>query len=213
MNESETSEAMMAEAKRRGFYIPTEDINSNLQTAIDAACFVAVESNGFTPLLDVVLKTDEGEEVKHAAALFEGVDFSDKREKIKALAEAGKRMGQDLGDKLLPMQVTLMSEAWQRRDLDNLEDKQEVIMAATRSWDGREGFVSRRTIRDLKDKIIDTCPSVEELATDEEAKESTPLLEVFFLGFSIGASKGEGKSPELKQKAEEMEQKLDKLFG
>lgn len=210
---SKQLEEGLKEAKRRGLYIPTEDINSNLQRAIEAACVMTIEQNGLQPMLDVVMRLEDGGDMQHVGAVFENVDFSNKKEKLKAMLEAGKQMGRDLGHEMLPMQVILMSEAWQRTDPENLENKQEIVMAATRSWDGREGFIGRRTIHDAKDVIIDTCPTVEDLATDEKAKHETPLLNVFFLGFGIGAAATNDVEPELKEQAKKLDKELSTLFS
>lgn len=200
----------MEEANKAGMVLPTEDANSNLQRAINAACFMAVEDNGLSPLLDVVMYAKDGS-TKHVGAMFPDVDFSDSLEKMKAITQAGLKMGRDLSEKMVPMQVTMCSEALMRNMKDDTVERQEVIVAATRTWDGREGVIARRTVRDLKDRIEGTAPAREELVTDDNEKE-TPLLSAFFLGFGVGAAEGKEISPEVKQQAAEVRERLSLLF-
>lgn len=209
--DKKTQTVYLDAAKREGLYLPTEDINRHVQEAIDMACFMAIENNGLQPMLDVVMRRATGD-IEHVGVVIEGVDFNDHTQKLKALFMAGKQMGKDFSETMLPMQVTLLTEAWQRNVAQAEEDKREVVMAASRSWDGREGFISRRTVRDLEDTITDTCPALEHLATEETDK-PTPILQMFFVGFGIGVSEREGIDLDLKIEAQKIETAVSKLFG
>jgi hypothetical protein len=150
--------------------------------------------------------------------LLAGVDFSNRKEKYKAILAAGKKLGEKLGNEMLPLQVTLMSEAWQRivpkgTDYDDAI-KEEVLIAATRTWDGQQGLLSKRIVRDLDDKPMGMVTSQEAWAGDKEADAETEMLHLFFSGFALGAvPKSTDLDPATIAAAEAAEKTLNRYLG
>jgi hypothetical protein len=208
------------EAKKNGMIQPDEDVNSNLEKAMDMAGDMFMKQRGLAPMIDIVLMSNK-REMTRAGMMFAGIDFSDKKEKLRAMAAAGVKLAIELKDEeIVPVQVTLMSEAWQRqaqakneKELDEIDieelDKLEVLICATQSWDGRTGARTKRIVRDVDEKPIGLVHAVEEWAheDDREHEMDSILLKLFFLAFA--AKSGQYSSSEDMRKRAKLQ--LDQL--
>lgn len=209
------TEAKLIEAARlAGIVISTEDANETLTQAMDKGSQVLVEHGHFHPMLEVVTRDTDGGTDKRVAIL-EG-DFDDHQDKIRSLAAAGNQLGQELGkQKIIILQVTLLAEAWQCRtdpDTDEEIDRTEVLLAITHTWDGREGSLSRRIVRDTDDTPIGTSLSVDHPVTEKRTEFG--LLAVFFTAFAIaGALVHPDIDPMLVEKAHKLEEELNQAIG
>lgn len=149
--------------------------------------------DGMFPQLSVMIFSLDTLEQQMALVLLDGEAMSDHNTKRAMMREAGRRLGDD---RLIVRAVTLMSEAWMSFVEEGEKDeyingkkmprddprRQETIILATRTLDGRNKF---RAIPVKRDKDNMMLPDGKD-QDQQLAEVRSPLLEEFYAGFAEG---------------------------
>lgn len=201
---------------KAGMILPLEDANTFLNGAMEMADKLFKHQGGLDPMLEVIT-LNEDKSLSRVGVSLEG-DFDNHTEKLRAMVAAARLLANKLsGSDAVPLQVTLMSEAWKRRldsegEIDE-DSKVEVLVTCTRTWDGREGSMSRRIVRDTDDTPLGTMADLDSPVT-EKTIEGNDMLGLFFTAFAaIGAQLSKSISPALQARAREVEEQINQHFN
>jgi hypothetical protein len=196
--------------------IETETVNKNMEGALRRAKKKLMAENGINPMLEIVV-VHERKGVLTMPMVELGEIPDNKKEKLELMYTVGQYIGKKFGNELLITQVTMLSEGWQR-DVDgktgDISKKIEVLFAATQTWDGREGVLSQRIVRETDGEILGTIDSEEHLATDDKQDGDNPLLKMFFVGFATASVRAGGSTTkEVIESSKEVEDMVEALFS